>query len=141
MILQFSLNTNFLFHAIGEECTFWTSGLIFCPWFQIPDGPDTHNIFVIRYNPRCLLLVPTQSFQHFASLDSKSLRCQEPGISPSPCRSWFGMFSPHTRQEQHYWKKENSISKRLGSDQLKAISLDKTQTNKQTTTKKKTLQS
>lgn len=96
------------------------------------------NIFVIGclYNPRCLLLVPTCSFSHFASLHSKSLRCQEPGISPNPRRSWFGIASPYTHQEEPYWKKENWIIMGLGSDQLKAISLEKTQTNKQTTKRK-----
>lgn len=37
---------------------------------------------------------------------------------------------PHTCEEQLYWRNENCINMRLGSDQLKAIPLEKNQTNK-----------
>lgn len=58
-----SLNTNFLFNLIGGECQcFVDLRAHFCPWFQVPRGPDPYNIYVIGYSPGCLLLVPTRGF-------------------------------------------------------------------------------
>lgn len=57
-------SVNFPQHQFPVLCNRWRMSVL-CGLqgsFFVPDGPDTYNIFVIEYNPRCLLLVPTCSF-------------------------------------------------------------------------------